>query len=103
MNSAIAKLVHIKSSASLVLEFKELTDNRVPWDLIKYRIRQFTMKFSKEKAYRRRQKLTETSLKQAEEVLAAEPSESNVEKVEDLKMKYDSHFDSYSQRGNNPL
>lgn len=81
-------------------EFEEVTDKRVLWDLIKYRIRQFTMKFSKEKAYRRRQKLTEveTSLKQAEELLAAEPSESNLEKMEDLKMKYDSHFD-YIARG----
>lgn len=77
-----------------------MTDKRVLWDLIKYQIRQFTIKFSKEKAYRRRQKLTEveTSLKQAEEVLAVEPSESNLERVEDLKMKYDLHFD-YIARG----
>lgn len=77
-----------------------MTDKIVLWDLIKYQIRQFTIKFSKEKAYRRRQKLTEveTSLKQAEEVLVVEPSESNLQRVEDLKIKHDLHFD-YIARG----
>ena len=35
----------------------------------------------------------ETSLRQAEERLAIDPSEPNLEVLEDLKMKYDSHFD----------
>ena len=31
-------------------EFNEVTDKRVLWDLIKYRVRQFTIKYSKDKA-----------------------------------------------------
>ena len=76
-------------------EFEEVIDKRVLWDLIKYRVRQFTMHYTKEKAQKRRQELVqvERSLRQAEERLAIDPSESNLEILEDLKMKYDSHFD----------
>ena len=38
-------------------EFKEITDKRVLWDLIKYRIRQVLIKYSKEKA-RKSEKIT---------------------------------------------
>ena len=53
------------------------------------------MHYAKEKAHKRRQELVqiEMSLRQAEERLAIDPSESNLEILEDLKMKYDSHFD----------
>ena len=76
-------------------EFKEVTDKRVLWDLIKYRVRQFPMRCAKEKARKRRQELLqiETSLRQAEERLVTDPSEPNLEILEDLKTKYDSHFD----------
>ncbi len=49
----------------------------------------------KEKAHKRRQELVqiEISLRQAEERLATDPSEPNLEILEDLKIKYDSHFD----------
>ena len=76
-------------------EFNEVTDKRVLWDLIKYRVRQFTIKYSKGKAQKKRQDLVEieTSLKQAEEALSIDSSTSNFENLECLKMKYDSHFD----------
>ena len=76
-------------------EFDEVIDKRLLWDLIKYRVRQFTMHYAKEKAQKRRQELVqvERSLRQAEERLAIDPSESNLEILKDLKMKYDSHFD----------
>ena len=53
-------------------EFKEVIDKRVLWDLIKYRVRQFTMHYAKEKAQKRRQELAqiEVSLRQAGERLA---------------------------------
>ena len=41
---------------------------------------------------------TEISLRQAEERLAVDPSEPNREIIEDLKMKYDSHFDYTAKR-----
>ena len=58
-------------------------------------MRQFTMHYAKEKAQKRREELAqiEVSLRQAEERLAIDPSEPNLEILEDLKMKYDSHFD----------
>ena len=58
-------------------------------------MRQFTMHYAKEKAHKRRQELVqiEISLRQAEERLTTDPSEPNLGILEDLKMKYDSHFD----------
>ena len=50
----------INQSALLWLdEFKEVIDKRVLWDLIKYRIRQVTINYSKEKARQRRQKISD--------------------------------------------
>ena len=40
-------------------EFKDVSDKRVLWDLIKYRIRQVSMKYSKEKARLRKAKILE--------------------------------------------
>jgi len=76
-------------------EFKDVTDKRVLWDLIKYRVRQFSMKYSKEKAFLRKHELLqiEASLKQAEETVITDPSTSNLEKLEKLKIKYDSYFE----------
>ena len=53
------------------------------------------MHYAKEKAHKRRQELMqiEISLRQAEERLATDTSEPNLEILEDLKMKYDSHLD----------
>ena len=60
----------------------EVTDKRVLWDLIKYRIRQVTIKYSKAKAKARRQnlKVIEDSLKQCEEDCSVFPSPENMEK-----------------------
>ena len=71
-------------------------------DLIKYRIRQFTMKYSKDKAFKRKQELLqiEASLKQAEEALISDRSASNLEALEKLKNKYDSHFYIYNIKTN---
>ena len=68
-------------------EFIEVDDKRVLWDLIEYRIRQVTIKHSKEKAYARRQKLTiiEQSLKQCEDDCSRDLSPENIEKLENFK------------------
>ena len=57
-------------------EFKEVNDKRVLWDLIKYRIRQVTIKFGKEKASAKREKLKilEDSLKVCEDECGKDPS-----------------------------
>ena len=69
-------------------EFTEVDDKRVLWDLIKYRIRQVTIKYSKDKANARREKLkiVEDSLKQCEDDCSRNPSPDNVEKLENLKL-----------------
>ena len=50
-------------------EFKEISDKRVLWDLIKYRIRQASIKYGKDKARKRREKIAdiEAALKTCEE------------------------------------
>ena len=50
-------------------EFKDITDKRILWDLIKYRIRQVSIKYNRERARKRREIMTdiEASLKTCEE------------------------------------
>ena len=60
-------------------EFSSVIDKRLLWDLIKYRIRQVAMKYSKEKARQRRKKLSdiEASLRTCEERCNGLPSARN--------------------------
>ena len=76
-------------------EFVEVNDKRVLWDLIKYRIKQVTIKFSKDKAKARRDKLRiiENSLKECEVDCGKSPSPDNIEKLEFLKHEYDSCYE----------
>ena len=77
-------------------EFEMVTDKRVRCDLIKYKIRQVTIKYSKERACERRKKLSgiETSLKTLEENCSGCPSSEN-EQI--LKMEYDSIYEELSR------
>ena len=80
-------------------EFNYVNDKRVLWDLIKCRIRQVSMRYSKEKARLRRVKVLgiETSLTFYREKCSADPSTENLEKLEILKSKYEVHFDFLSK------
>ena len=80
-------------------EFKDVTDKRVLWDLIKYRVRQVTIKYSKERARERREKLSqiETLLKQCEDDCSTDPTSGNIEKLEMLKGEYNSIYEYLSQ------
>ena len=62
-------------------EFKEVVDKRVLWDLLKYKIRQFTIDYSKSKARIRRAKLNEIEdkLRRCSEKCDSDPSTQNVE------------------------
>ena len=62
--------------------------NQIPHKTIYYEI-------CKDIAFKRKQELLqiEASIKQAEETLISDPSVSNLEDLEKLKSKYDSHFD----------
>ena len=72
-------------------EFKEVQDKRVLWDLIKYKIRQRTITYSKGKARERRAKLqkVEDKLKECTEKCDIDPNSGNLEELECLQTEYD--------------
>ena len=78
-----------------VEEFKDIQDPRLFWDLIKYKIRQDTISYSKSKARERRAKLAslENELRILQEVCDQEPSTANVNKLEILKTEYDLQYE----------
>ena len=82
-----------------VEEFKEVNDKRVLWDLIKDRIRQVSIKYSKGKARLIKDKLLkiETLLKVYQEKCSTNPSAENIEQLEILQSKHDAHFDYLSK------
>ncbi|KAL9964620.1 hypothetical protein ACROYT_G028283 [Oculina patagonica] len=82
-------------------EFEDIHDKQLLWDLVKYRIRQTTISFSKEKAKERRNRLdvVESKLKESEQLCAIHPTEENIESLEKYKMEYDSIYD-YITQGN---
>ena len=76
-------------------EFSEVTDKRLLWDLIKYRVRQVSIKYSKEKAREKRKKISdiESSLKLSEEKCNESPTVENQEELEILKTEYNSIYE----------
>ena len=67
--------------------------------LIKYRIRQVAMKYSKEKARQRRKKISdiEASLRTCEQRCNKLPSAGNQEELEMLQMEYDSIYEEIAK------
>ena len=80
-------------------EFKEIIDKRVLWDLLKYKIRLFTIDYSKIKARSRRANLikVEGKLRRCKEKCDAEPSIQNVEELERIQANYDELYDYITQ------
>ena len=80
-------------------EFNTITDKRLFWDLIKYRIRQVSMEYGKEKACKKREKVTdiEASLKTCEETCAQYPSDENLQQLEYSKIEYDNLYENSAQ------
>ena len=80
-------------------EFKEVQDKRVLWDLIKYKIRQRTITYSKGKARERRAKLqkVEDKLKECTEKCDIDPNSGNLEELECLQTEYDQLYDYITQ------
>ena len=80
-------------------EFKEVQDKRVLWDLIKYKIRQLTIAYSKTKARNKRAKLNklEESLKVFTKKCDTNPSKENFEELECLQAEYDQMYDYITQ------
>ena len=86
--------------ANWLEEFREVQDKRVLWDLIKYKIRQQTIRYSKTKARERRanslQNLEE-DLKECTEKCDSDPNTKNLEELECLQTEYDSMYDYITQ------
>ena len=83
-----------------LIEFQDVDDKRLLWDLVKYRIRQNTISYSKTKTKRRKNKLVdlENRLQRSEELCACHPTEQNKLDLEKFKGEYDSMYD-YITRG----
>ena len=80
-------------------EFNEVLDKRVLWDLIKYRIRQCTIKYSKTKARQRKEKLQEVEecIKECSHKCDKDPSPQNLEQLESLQAEYENLYDFITQ------
>ena len=78
-----------------ISEFSEVNDNRVLWDLIKYRIRQTTIRYSKVIAKNRKAQLlrAEEILKLREENVNSNPSEENIAKLDEARSEYETLYD----------
>ena len=80
-------------------EFKDIDDPRLFWDLIKYKIRQDTISYSKIKARERKAKMAdlEKKLKNLQVHRDQDPSLENVNKLEILKTEYDLQYEYLAQ------
>ena len=72
-------------------EFKEITDPRLLWDLMKDRIRQETISYSKQKAKERRSKMAtvEAKLNDCQKMCDQDPSPENMNMFEVLKTEFE--------------
>ena len=82
-----------------LIEFNAVTDKRVLWDLIKYRIRQMSIKYGKERAREKREKVSkiENLLRTCEENCSKCPSNENFEQLEILKIEYDNIYEDLAK------
>ena len=86
----------IKDNVPLWLtEFKDVLVKSLLWDLIKYKIKQLTMKYSKTKAREKRSRLCEIEkkLKECQEIFDANPMEDNSIELETITCEYNSLCD----------
>ena len=82
-------------------EAEDISDKRVVWDFIKFRIREATIAYSKQKANVRKSKLKEIErkLKIYEEESDKCPSESTTANLEAIRLEYENLID-YITQGN---
>ena len=80
-------------------EFNAVTDKRVLWDLVKYRIRQMSIKYSKERVREKRERVSniENMLRTCEENCSKCPSNENFEQLEVLKIEIDDIYRDFAK------
>ena len=80
-----------------ITEFSEVNDKRLLWDLVKYKIRQTTIQYSKIIAKKRKVQLQQSEevllVKQSEEICNNNPSEENVTKLDEASSEYEALYD----------
>ena len=82
-------------------EFNEVQDKCLLWDLVKYKIRQVSIKYSKDKAKKRKDKLAEieNKVKNCQNKCAIDPSVNNFSELEEIQSQYNTIHD-YITQGN---
>ena len=81
-------------------EFKGITNKRILWDLTKYKIRQISIKYGKQRARKRREKVItdiEAPLKICVENCERCPSTVSLERLEILKLEYNNIYENLCQ------
>jgi len=80
-------------------EFKEVTDPRLFWDLMKYRIRQESISYSKQTAKERQSKMAtlEAKLNGCQKICDQDPSPENMNMFEVLKTEFELQNDYITQ------
>ena len=79
-----------------IQDFADVQDKRLLWDLIKYKIKQFTISY-KAKERRNGFQDVENKFKEKEKLCAENPTEENIEALEELKIEYNSLYDYFTQ------
>ena len=76
-------------------EGKDIQDPRVLWDFIKYKIRYVTISYSKQKAKKRREKLSvlEKEIKECQVKCDENATPENLNDLEILQTEYDRHYE----------
>ena len=76
-------------------DLKDLTDPRVKWDFLKYKVRNFTIDCSKHSAFKRREARinSEAEVKVLSDVLSLTTDKSIMSKYEEAKVKLESLYD----------
>ena len=87
------------SFSSWLQEYKEISSKRLLWDLIKYRIRQETISYSKLKARKRRDEFSnlERELKDLQEKYDACPTTENLTHLEEKRIEHENKYDYITQ------
>ena len=80
-------------------DFKDVVDKRVLWDLLKYKIRQLTINYSKTRARSRREKESklEEKLREYTKKCDIDPTKQNMEELECAKAEYEEFYDYVTQ------
>ena len=81
------------------LEYAAIDNNSLFWDILKYHIRSFTIKYSKEKAKQRKAHLQnlEQTFAELNKLYSSDPNPLNLEKLNQISAQLDQYYDYITQ------